>query len=130
MPGEAVDEVVLAAVCLIGDDDDVPAVRKNRVMIAFLFGEEFLGGFCDSSSACLASNASEMYLRKMSPRTTCLYSAASMLLRSASAACQSLASKPTLAAELLGEVLYFTFGKHHLSGNDHALDSISLLSSE
>ena len=35
-----------------------------------------------------------MYLRKIRPRTTCLYSAASMLLRSASAAAQSLASKP------------------------------------
>src|SRR4030095_2721944 len=35
-----------------------------------------------------------MYLRKMRPRTTCLYSAASMLLRSLSAVSQSLASKP------------------------------------
>ena len=46
-----------------------------------------------------------MYLRKISPRTTCLYSAASMLLRSASAACQSCCSKPTfapLAFEALG----------------------------
>jgi hypothetical protein len=50
--------------------------------------------FCASSSACLASKASEMYLRKIRPRTTCLYSAASMLLRNASAAAQSLASKP------------------------------------
>src|SRR5207237_1317807 len=38
-----------------------------------------------------------MYLRKIRPRTTCLYSAASMLLRSLSAASQRLASKPTLA---------------------------------
>ena len=38
-----------------------------------------------------------MYLRKISPSTTCLYSAASMLLRSLSAASQSVASKPTLA---------------------------------
>src|SRR5437870_8481540 len=50
-----------------------------------------------SSSACLASKASEMYLRKISPRTTCLYSAASMLLRRASAAAHSLASKPSVA---------------------------------
>src|SRR5207247_909305 len=42
-----------------------------------------------------------MYLRKMSPRTTCLYSAASMLLRSLSAASQSLASKPMVAEEVL-----------------------------
>src|SRR5439155_11130070 len=41
--------------------------------------------------------AYEMYFKKISPRTTCLYSAASMLLRSASAACQSLASKPRFA---------------------------------
>jgi 3-oxoacyl-ACP reductase-like protein len=49
-----------------------------------------------SSSACLASKASEMYLRKIRPRTTCLYSAASMLLRRASAAAQSVASNPRL----------------------------------
>jgi hypothetical protein len=41
-----------------------------------------------------------MYLRKISPRTTCLYSAASMLLRSASAAFQSLSSKPRFAEVL------------------------------
>src|SRR5437879_1839535 len=44
-----------------------------------------------------------MYLRKIRPRTTCLYSAASMLLRSLSAASQSLASKPMLALELFFE---------------------------
>jgi hypothetical protein len=45
----------------------------------------------------LASKASEMYLRKISPGTTCLYSAASMSLRSASAAAHSVASKRSLA---------------------------------
>src|SRR5450830_1316987 len=50
-----------------------------------------------ASSACLASNASLMYLRKIRPRTMCLYSAASMLLRSMSADCQSLASRPVVA---------------------------------
>ena len=35
-----------------------------------------------------------MYLRKMSPSTTCLYSAASMLPRSVSAAAQRVVSKP------------------------------------
>src|SRR5206468_9157626 len=45
--------------------------------------------------------------RKVRPRTTCLYSAASILLRSLSAASQSLASKPMLA-ELLEEFLDFT----------------------
>src|SRR5690348_3628192 len=38
-----------------------------------------------------------MYFRKIRPSTTCLYSAASMLLRSLSAASHSLASKPRLA---------------------------------
>ena len=46
----------------------------------------------DSSQACNSWKASEMYLRKMRPRTTCLYSAASMLPRSASAIRQSSAS--------------------------------------
>ncbi len=59
-----------------------------------------------SSSARLASKASEMYLRKIKPSTTCLYSAASMLLRSASAAAHSLASKPRLAAVLLLVVVF------------------------
>ena len=40
-----------------------------------------------------------MYFRKMRPRTTCLYSAASMLLPSLSAVSQSLASKSRLADE-------------------------------
>ena len=42
---------------------------------------------------------SEMYLRKIRPRTTCLYSAASMLFRSLSAVSQSLASKPMVAED-------------------------------
>ena len=54
-----------------------------------------------ASLAWCSSKVSEMYLRKMRPRTTCLYSAASMLLRSLSAASQSLASKPRLAEESL-----------------------------
>ena len=40
----------------------------------------------------LPEDASEMYFRKMSPRTTCLYSAASIELRSASAIPHSSAS--------------------------------------
>ena len=62
-----------------------------------------------SSLACCSSKASEMYLRKIRPRTTCLYSAASMLLRSASAACQSWASKPTVAPLALSAA-FFGFG--------------------
>ena len=75
-----------------------------------VFGAVFVGIFgirrlrirlCRRASlAWCSSKVSEMYLRKIRPRTTCLYSAASMLLRSLSAASQSLASKPRLA-ELL-----------------------------
>ena len=42
VPGEAVDEVVLAAVRLVGDDDDVAPVREHRVAVALLLGEELL----------------------------------------------------------------------------------------
>jgi hypothetical protein len=48
--------------------------------------------FSAKSFACCSSNASEMYLRKTRPRTTCLYSAASIEPRNASAICQSWAS--------------------------------------
>ena len=40
----AVNKVVLAAVRLVGDDDDVAPVGQERVPVAFLFGEEFLDG--------------------------------------------------------------------------------------
>ena len=43
---------------------------------------------CTSLAWC-SSNESEMYLRKIKPNTTCLYSAASMFLRNLSAAFQS-----------------------------------------
>ena len=42
VPREAVDEVVLAAVRLVGDDDDVAPLREHRVPVAFLLGEELL----------------------------------------------------------------------------------------
>ena len=42
--GEAVDELVLAAVGLVGDDDDVAPVREQRVAVAPLVGEELLDG--------------------------------------------------------------------------------------
>ena len=45
-----------------------------------------------SRMACFSSKASEIYFRKMRPRTTCLYSAASMLPRKASAMRHSSAS--------------------------------------
>ena len=40
--GVAVDEVVLAAVGLVGDDDDVAPLRKRGMGVAPLLGEEFL----------------------------------------------------------------------------------------
>ena len=40
--GKAVDEVVLAPVGLVRDDDNVPPVREQRVLVALLFGEELL----------------------------------------------------------------------------------------
>src|SRR2546422_9495343 len=49
------------------------------------------------SASCTSLKASEIYLRNNSPSTTCLYSAASMLLRNLSAAFQSLSSKPRFA---------------------------------
>src|SRR5437899_1260795 len=49
--------------------------------------------FCNA--ACFSSKASEMYFRKIRPRMTCLYSAASRLPRSLSAVAQSVASKPS-----------------------------------
>ena len=49
------------------------------------------------SCLCNSAKASEMYFKKIRPSTTCLYSAASILLRSLSAACQSVCSKPGLA---------------------------------
>jgi hypothetical protein len=38
---EAVDEVVLAAVRLVGDHDDVPPVGEHRVAIALGLGVSF-----------------------------------------------------------------------------------------
>ena len=47
--GVPVDEVVLAAMGLIGDDHDVTPLGEGRVRVAFLFGEEFLNGREDDS---------------------------------------------------------------------------------
>ena len=40
--GESVDEVVLAAVSLVGDDHDVATRRQQRMPVALLVGKEFL----------------------------------------------------------------------------------------
>jgi hypothetical protein len=39
---EAIDEVVLAAVRFVGDDDDVGTLREHGMPVAFLFGEKLL----------------------------------------------------------------------------------------
>ena len=39
--GEAVDEVVLAAVRLVGDHDDVPPVGEHGMPVALLLGKNF-----------------------------------------------------------------------------------------
>ena len=50
MTGEAVEEVVLAAVSFIRDHDDVAAVREQRVLIALGVGEELLDRGEDDAS--------------------------------------------------------------------------------
>src|SRR6266571_9347345 len=69
------------------------------------------------SFAWCSSKLSEMYFRKISPRTTCLYSAASMLLRSLSAASQSLASKPILAELFEDEFLDLAIEARRIAEN-------------
>jgi hypothetical protein len=49
--GEAVDEVVLAAVGLVGDDDDVASVRQHGVAVARLGRHELLDGREDDATA-------------------------------------------------------------------------------
>ena len=49
--GEAVDEVVLAAVGLVGDDDDVAPVRKHGGAVPGLSGHELLDRREDDSTA-------------------------------------------------------------------------------
>ena len=44
VPREAVDEVVLAAVRLVGDHDDVAALGKRRMSVALVLWEELVDG--------------------------------------------------------------------------------------
>ena len=67
-----------------GSRPDPPGRRTEPALLA-------------SRRACLSSKASEMYLRKIRPRTTCLYSAASIEPRRASAMRHSSASSPVVA---------------------------------
>src|SRR5450830_439442 len=82
---------------------DQRASRGTQKMLAALYSSGSSGSApsaraaAAASSACFDSKASLMYLRKMSPSTMCLYSAASMLLRSMSAEAPSLGSRPLVA---------------------------------
>jgi hypothetical protein len=40
--GETVDKIILATVCLVGDDHDVAPLRQHWMLIPFIFREEFL----------------------------------------------------------------------------------------
>jgi spore coat polysaccharide biosynthesis protein SpsF (cytidylyltransferase family) len=51
VPGEAVDEVVLAAVSLVGDDDDVASVRKHGVAVTRVGRHELLDRREDNATA-------------------------------------------------------------------------------
>ena len=42
MTREAIDEIVLAPMRLIGDHDDIAPFRQHRVAVAFLLRHEFL----------------------------------------------------------------------------------------
>ena len=50
MAGEAIDEVILAAVGLIGDDDDIAPLAEQRVLAAVFRREELLDG-CEDHAA-------------------------------------------------------------------------------
>ena len=72
-----------------------------------------------------------MYFRNMGPSTTCLYSAASMLFLSLSAAAQRVASKPRVATLLFVLLLRLPLAMSlHLKSNtaqQQSLNSLLLL---
>ena len=60
MTGEAVDEIVLAAVSLVGNDHDVAALRERRIGVALLFGQELLDGGEHHASGCHREPAAQI----------------------------------------------------------------------
>ena len=60
VPGITVDEVVLAAVRLVGDHDDVPPVRKHGVPVPLLLGEKLLDRGKDHSAGLHGQQLTEM----------------------------------------------------------------------
>jgi hypothetical protein len=73
----------------LGNPEDVCPAYSSRSSGSACFS------FCNS--LWRSSKASEMYLRKISPRTTCLYSEASMWPRNLSAAAHNFCSNPRFA---------------------------------
>ncbi len=44
MPGKAIDEIVLTAMRLVGDNNDIAPLRQQRVAVAFVFRQKLLDG--------------------------------------------------------------------------------------
>src|SRR5690606_7495467 len=59
VPGKAVDEIILAAMGFVGNDDDVPALAQQRVLAQWLVGQEFLDGGKDYAARGDAEQAFE-----------------------------------------------------------------------
>ena len=79
----------------------------------------------ETRSLYFCSNLSEMYFRKISPRTTCLYSEASILPLNRSAAFQICFSNPT-SAELTLAIMIFNelFTCYHVGDTLHFLTNL------
>ena len=58
--GEAVDEIVLAAVRLVGDDHDVAALGEHRVPVALLSGKNFWMVVKTTPPACHAQHVPQI----------------------------------------------------------------------
>ncbi|EXI72987.1 MAG: hypothetical protein AW07_02919 [Candidatus Accumulibacter sp. SK-11] len=56
----AVDEVILAAMRLVGDHDDVPPVGEHRVAVALLFREELVDGGEHHPALCHAQQLAQV----------------------------------------------------------------------
>ena len=57
VPREAVDEVVLAAVRLVGDHHDVAALGEHRMPVALVFREELVDGGEDHAAAATCNSS-------------------------------------------------------------------------
>ena len=66
MPGEPVNEIVLATVRLIGDNHNITAIRQCRMAVTLLLGQELLDRCEDHTSGLYPE-----FLPQVSP-TLCL----------------------------------------------------------